>query len=114
MKYKYLKIIFIKFAVGNKMNINIDEIQKITFLLLAKVKESQGNDIQITKDYYWDITDDESYNPYAEPEHITLGQLSDDVEEVKRLLYSDEAIMYDLRRIAIILKALSAEYPVAF
>ncbi len=28
-------------------------------------------------DYYWSIDKEERYNPYAVPEHLTLGQLTD-------------------------------------
>jgi len=96
------------------MKVNIDEIQKITSLLLSKLKESKGNEIEINNDYYWEISNEELYNPYEEPRNITLGQLSDDLDEVHRLLQSDDAIMYDLKRIAGILKTLSLENQTAF
>ncbi|TDQ81704.1 hypothetical protein [Sphingobacterium yanglingense] len=96
------------------MKISISEIQKITSDLLSKLKENKGDEIQITNDYYWDISDEEVYNPYEEPRSITLGQLSDDLREIERLINSDDAIMYDLRRIAIILKAISAQNPTTF
>ncbi len=91
------------------MKVNIDEIQKITIILLSKLKESKGNEIEISNDYYWDISQDELYSPYEEPKNITLGQLSDDLEEVQRLIKSDDAIMYDLKRLSNILKVLSIE-----
>ncbi|TAF30288.1 MAG: hypothetical protein EAZ57_11885 [Cytophagales bacterium] len=96
------------------MKVNIDEIQKITSLLLSKLKESKGNEIEISNDYYWDISQDELYSPYEEPKKITLGQLSDDLEEVQRLIKSDDAVMYDLKRLSNILKVLSIENQTAF
>jgi hypothetical protein len=96
------------------MKVNIDEIQKITSLLLSKLKESKGSEIEISNDYYWDISQDELYSPYEEPKNITLGQLSDDLEEVQRLAKSDDAIMYDLKRLSNILKVLSIENQTAF
>lgn len=96
------------------MKVNIDEIQKITSLLLSKLKESKGNEIEISNDYYWDISQDELYSPYEEPKNVTLGQLSDDLEEVQRLIKSDDAIMYDLKRLSNILKVLSIENQTAF
>lgn len=96
------------------MKISIDEIQKITSLLLSRLKESRGNEIEITNDYYWDISDEELYNPYEEPKNITLGQLSDDIEEIQRLINSDDAIMYDLKRLSVIFKAISIENQTAF
>lgn len=96
------------------MKISIDEIQKITSLLLSRLKESRGNEIEITNDYYWDISDEELYNPYEEPKNITLGQLSYDIEEIQRLINSDDAIMYDLKRLSVIFKAISIENQTAF
>ena len=100
--------------MDNKMKICIDEIQKVTSLLLSRLKERRGNIIEITNDYYWDISDEELYIPYEEPKNITLGQLSDDIEEIQRLINSDDAIMYDLRRLSVIFKAISVEDKTAF
>lgn len=100
--------------MGSSMKVNIDDIQKITSLLLERLKESKGNDIEIKNDYYWDISEDELYSPYEEPKNITLGQLSNDLEEVQRLNKSDDAIIYDLKRLSQILKVLSIENQTAF
>ena len=96
------------------MKINIDDIQKITSLLLSKLKDSKGNEIEISNEYYWDISESELYSPYDEPKNITLGQLSYDLEEVQRLVKSDDAIIYDLKRVSQILKVLSIENSTAF
>lgn len=96
------------------MKISLDEIQKITLLLLSRLKESRGDEIEVINDYYWDISDEELYNPYEEPKNITLGQLSADIEEIQRLVNSDDAIMYDLKRLAVIFKAICVENQTAF
>jgi hypothetical protein len=100
--------------MASSIKVNIDELQKITSLLLSKLKDSKGNEIEIKNDYYWDIAEDEIYNPYEDPKNITLGQLSDDLEEIQRLPKSDNAIMYDLKRLSNILKVLSVENQRAF
>jgi len=92
------------------MIVNINEIEKITLLLLSKLKESKGNEIELKKDYYWDISEDELYNPYATPKIDMLGQISFDLENVLKLLDEpDDALPYHLKILAIILKALSTE-----
>lgn len=96
------------------MKVNIDELEKITLLLLSKLRESIGNSVELNNDFYWDISADELYNPYNEPKSITLGQLIDDLEEIIRLRKSDDAIPYDLKRLASILKALSLEHQTSF
>jgi hypothetical protein len=96
------------------VKVKIDDIEKVTLLLLSKLKESKGNEIELNNDFYWDISEEELYNPYQEPKNITLGQLSDDLEEIQRLINSDDAISYDLKRLASILKVLSIENQTAF
>ena len=96
------------------MMVNINEIEKIALLLLSKLKECRGNEIELNNDYYWDIFIEELYNPYEEPTNIGLGQISDDLEEVRRLNKRDNAIPYDIKRLAAILLALYAENPVVF
>ncbi len=97
------------------MKVNIDEIQKITSLLFSKLREQNGDEVELENDFYWDISSDELYKPYDDPKDISLGQLSDDLKEVQRLSQSsDEAIPYDLKRIAEIIKALSIENSTSF
>ncbi|ATL49371.1 hypothetical protein COR50_20530 [Chitinophaga caeni] len=97
------------------MRVNIDKLSKVIAILLSNLKNSKGNEVELRNDYYWDISSDQIYNPYDDPNEISLGQLSDDLNEVYRLLSSsDEAIPYDLKRIAEILKALSIENSTAF
>ncbi len=96
------------------MKVNIDEIQKIAFLLFAKLKESNGVEIELKSDYYWCFVEEEIYNPYDDPKNLTLGQLSDDLNELHNSLLSDDLVSYDLRRLARILEALSIENPIAF
>ena len=96
------------------MKVNIEEIEKITLFLLSNLRLSKGNEIELNNDFYWEIQAEELYNPYEEPKNITLGQLSDDLEEIQRLNKSDDAIVYDLKRLASILKALSLENQTAF
>ena len=97
------------------MKVNINEIQKITSLLLSKLREQKGNEVELENDFYWDISSDELYKPYDDPKDISLGQLSDELKEIQRLSQSsDEAIPYDLKRIAEIIKALSIENSTSF
>jgi hypothetical protein len=97
------------------MKLNIDEFKKIITLLLSNLRDSKGNEIELKSDYYWDISNKQLYNPYNEPNEMSLGQLTDDLNEIYRLSKSNEdAIPYDLKRVAEVLKALSIENPTAF
>ena len=64
------------------------------------------NEIYIdAEDFYWQISEDELYDPTQEPRVEELGQLSDDWSELLRLKREEEIpISYDLNRLATILK----------
>jgi hypothetical protein len=94
------------------MKVKISEIESVLTLLLTSLKEKVGNEITIDSDYYWEISADEIYDPYKEPENFTIGQFSDDMQELSRLSNSKDSITYDLNRISRILKAISIENPI--
>lgn len=96
------------------MIVNIKDLEKVIFILLSKLKEVKGNEIELKNDYYWEIVSDELFNPYEEPTNITLGQLTDDLERMKKLLDNNNPVVYDLKLISIIFKALSIENETAF
>jgi hypothetical protein len=98
------------------MTIKIDDLAQITLLLLSKFKESKGNEIEIQHDYFWEIADEELYNPLKDPRAITIGQLSYDIERIKCILHrkNDDIIPYHLHLLSNILKAISIENPIAF
>ena len=96
------------------MTINLDDLEKIILLLIKKMKQSKGDTLEIVNDYYWDVPKEVLYNPYKEPENITLGQLSEDLIEIQKVIEGKEPIVYDLKRVSCILKALSIENPIAF
>jgi hypothetical protein len=98
----------------NFMKVNLNDLEKIISLLIEKLRESKGNYIEIDNDYYWDIPNEDIYKPYKEPEIFTLGQLSDDLIEIERIIEGKDAVVYDLKRISCVLKALSIENPIAF
>ena len=96
------------------MKVNLEEIGVIVSFLLSKLKASAGNELEITADFYWDISVDEIFDPYNEPKNFSLGQLTDDLQEVQKIIQVDNAISYDLGRIANIIKAISIENRTAF
>lgn len=96
------------------MIVNIEELKSILIHLLVQLQKSKGNIIELPMDYYWDISLDEIYNPYIEPQNINLGQLSDDIEELKNAKVNDNLIPYDLKRVANLLTAISINNQTTF
>lgn len=65
--------------------IEIDVIRQVANDLLDRLR-SQGVDrIELTADYYWDVSADLRYDQPGQPHELQLGQLSDDLEFVTEL-----------------------------
>ena len=60
------------------MKVNPKTLLAVTALLLNKLQKSQGEELELTGDYYWSCSGNERYKPYELPQDLTLGQLSDD------------------------------------
>ncbi len=92
------------------MQITTDELR----LLLAKVLDhldASGNHVlNVEKDYYWAIPFAQQYDPYNEPTKFTLGQLSDDLAELKRIVDGRSSpIGYALVWLSTIMRAIGQE-----
>ncbi len=92
------------------MKINKEELFLITNILLELLNDKIF--VEIQEDFYWDISQKEIYNPYEDPKNLTLGQLSDDWQELKRILNGTHIpVGYDLKRLSNILRVISSNYP---
>jgi hypothetical protein len=83
----------------------IDEIKKIFEILILKIENNLGENLEFNNDqeYYWDVLENEIFNIEREikNDELSLGQISDDWGELERLLNDDEdPISYDLIRLA--------------
>ena len=91
-----------------KLRVDINEIETALMKVLEELRSQKGDLIDMDPaDYYWSIDKDELYNPYAIPEHFTLGQLTDDLEELKKLAQGDVApVALDLVKLSAVLAAI--------
>jgi len=68
------------------MKIKVTELENVLTQLFAELCEQQGEEIEIdTEDFYWSISKADLYNPYIQPEKLTLGQISDDLDHIHKL-----------------------------
>lgn len=92
------------------MEVNTTELRHITTCLLDHLENMGQNTIQIPHDYYWAIPTSEKYQPYSQPTDLSLGQLSEDLNELRKLLQSDsEPIAYAFVWLASILCAIGED-----
>jgi hypothetical protein len=81
------------------MNIDIATLRSLTELLLRAVEESGIDHVEVSDDFYWEVSSGKRYNPYEQPTELTLGQLTDDWQELLKLITNQkgrEPISHDL------------------
>ena len=90
------------------LQVNINEVERALLNLLQELRNQKGDTIEIEPvDYYWAIDRDELYDPYRNPAHLTLGQLTDDLLEIKKIANCEsEPVSRDLVKISSILTAI--------
>ena len=90
------------------MKININEVSEVVNLLLKELKENiNKNEVEVDEDYYWFVNKDELYNPYENPKNLTLGQLSEDWDELKSVLRKEKKLIsYDLVKLSVLMRVI--------
>lgn len=88
--------------------LNILDIRKLINILSNELEQSDDKSVAISEnDLYWNILDEELYNPYHEPAQLTMGSLTEDWDFLEKALNGErEMINYDLYKPASILRFL--------
>ncbi len=81
--------------INNNSNISITELKKAFNNILNVLEACEIDHIEIDEDYYWYIPKEKIYNMMNDPGDFTIGQLSDDLNEIKKIANNEkEAILY--------------------
>ena len=90
------------------MDIEIKTLRSLCEQLLSLCEEKGYAIINLPVDYYWDVPTQSRYDPYQRPEDLTLGQLSDDWSELRKIIENGDskAISYTLVWLAAVIRAI--------
>lgn len=87
------------------MQVRIATLRALADKLFTHLEQTGHSAIEIDEDYYWDVPAVRRYNPYEKPEELTLGQLSDQWSDLKKILAGEKNVLnYDLVWLAAILR----------
>lgn len=67
-----------------------------------------GTRVPVEINYYWHLPVDAAFDMTSEPSGLTVGQLSDDIQEVSSGLVGPETAWHDLAHAIGVLRALEA------
>lgn len=89
-------------------DIGILDVRKLINILSDELGKLDDNGVvKIHEDLYWNILDEELYEPYHDPAKLTMGSLAEDWEFLQKVREGErEMIDYDLYKLASILKFL--------
>jgi len=88
------------------MEIKLEELKEICNLLIQHIVEKGINSVNLKVDYYWNVPQPQIYDPYQKPSELDLGKLSDDWNELTKILRAQkEPLGYDFVWLAAILRA---------
>lgn len=100
----------LKTSNGAKMEVKVDDLRRICEKLLHHVEERHGGFVEIDKDYYWDVSEDERFNHREQPKDLEVGRLHDDLKEIENVLHQkEEPTSYCLVRLASVLRFIGAK-----
>lgn len=92
------------------MDVHIKELRAVADKLFRHLLESGHETIDLPQDLYWSIPKEARYDPYSQPTELTLGQLSDDLAELKRIESGEvEPLSFALVWLAAVIRAVGEE-----
>jgi hypothetical protein len=93
------------------MQIDITELRTIANKLFDHLAETDRQQIDIRRDYYWTVPKSSAYDPYCQPTELNFGQLVDDLNELRRIQDgSAEPLAYAFTWLAAVLRVIGEEY----
>jgi len=69
-----------------RIRVPVDLLRRASELLLNHLESVEGDAIMLDKDYYWTVAQEQLYDAYNEPSTFTVGQLSECLENLERLV----------------------------
>jgi len=92
------------------MRISIDEIGNIVEMLMGHLKENGYTEVDVEEDYYWVIPKEQRYDPYVVPTCEELGQITMEIESLRRMVDNNQPIGYGLVWLSEILRNIGEKY----
>lgn len=72
--------------MSERVHVPVVLLRRASEVLLAHLESVEGDEVLLDKDFYWAIAPEQLHDAYTEPSTFTLGQLSECVEHLERLI----------------------------
>jgi hypothetical protein len=89
------------------MQIDLHQLATAIDVIARHLVKHQMEHVQITEDYYWEVSESDMFDMSKVPANLAVGQLTHDWERIQRIAAGvDEPTGYALTWIASVLRAL--------
>ena len=89
------------------MDINLEDILRVTTLAIKHLQDGGENVLTTDHDYFWEVLLTDRYDMNKQPVELGVGQLTDDVLQLRRVLSGEDPVSgFDLVRVASLLRLL--------
>ncbi|MEU0698122.1 hypothetical protein ABZ349_29650 [Streptomyces niveus] len=94
------------------VQISIDQLRRALDVALRHIEASAGPTVTLKEDLFWSVSADELYSIGAEPQALTIGQLSESWQHLEDLLaHQDRAVSYHLVWLSDVIRAIGQDVP---
>lgn len=73
--------------------ITVSDLRRITDKLFDHLDENGITKVKITEDFYWDVPAENRYDQYEKPTLLSIGQLSDDINELNNMVMGRSTVV---------------------
>lgn len=71
--------------------LRVAELRSAIELAIDAFVSEHGDEIPVDHDYYWHLPVDSAFDLSSDPRELTMGQLSDDLDEIRGFVANDDA-----------------------
>lgn len=75
------------------MKIQISELRQVAIKLLDHLEQQGVRQVEIVHDHYWEVPREARYDLYEKPTQLDVGQLSEDLQNLRSLDDASEPLV---------------------
>ncbi len=92
-----------------RVTVDLGALRAVASALLDHLAELEGSEVALEHDMFWSVDPAVLFNVYAQPEGLSIGQLSESWENLRRMVDDDRPLAYGLVWLADVLRAIGLE-----
>jgi hypothetical protein len=89
--------------------VDLAELRAAVSILLDHLSDIEGTEVALEHDLFWSVATPAIFDVYERPEDLSIGQLSESWENLRRMAENDRPLAYGLVWLGDLLRAIGME-----